>query len=167
MLDFLKIGASIKNFADQLKTTRAEIEAVKQEMENVVYARSHPDDVIAAAEIWLKTKEDKFLETFDSRIVENLMAIPQVIDNPTEVSQKMFYSPVISMDEVSIVGLIGAGHVMDLIKQRLAALPAGSFGLKQTDRRAALEKLRAKLDKLKQNEAELLTGAEQAGIVLQ
>ena len=76
ILDFLKLRESVESLGKQLVSGRAQIEETKQQIETIVYAPSHPDDIVQAAQKWLEKKQANFESYFEQRIFRQFTSKP-------------------------------------------------------------------------------------------
>ncbi len=166
MLDFFKLRESVESLGKQLTSVRKQIEATKQEIETIIYAPSHPDDIVQAAEKWLERKKANFESYFEQRVFRHFTTKPGRFDDEKQFANDMYYTSLIAAgkEDYMFVGLIGTDRIMEIFKERAAKIQPGEHGLRNAERGPALAGLQKKLAKLVEEEKKLVDGAASAGL---
>lgn len=168
MFDFLKLRESVAGLGVQLTAVRRQIEETKQQIESVIYAPAHPDDILTAATKWIKKKEAKYEDHFVDRIFNNFKNKPGRFETEEFYNDDLRYS-VVSGDasDIFFIGLIGAERIISIFKEHIAKIPATEHGLRNAERGPALAELEKKMQKLRAEESKLVKGAADAGLSIQ
>lgn len=166
MFDFLKLGESVASLGRQLKEVREKIESTKRQIDEIVYGPSHPDDILVAAEKWLRTKEATYQKLFSERIFSVFTSKPGRFDSDKFLNDLQYARFDVNGSDIAIVSLIGTERIMQLFKEQTAKLQPSEYGLKISERGPALELLNKKLVKLQDEERKLVDGAQRAGLTV-
>lgn len=166
ILDFLKLRESVESLGKQLVSVRAQIEETKQQIETIVYAPSHPDDIVQAAQKWLEKKQANFESYFEQRIFRQFTSKPGRFEDDKRFSNDLHYTSLIAdgKEDYMFVGLIGTDRIMEIFRERAAKIQPGEHGLRNAERGPALAALQKKLAKLVEEEKKLVDGAASAGL---
>ena len=166
MLDFFKLRESVESLGKQLTSVRAQIEDTKREIETIIYAPSHPDDIVQAAEKWLERKKANFESYFEQRIFRHFTTKPGRFEDEKQFSNDMYYTSLIAdgKEDYMFIGLIGTDRILEIFKERAAKIQPGEHGLRNAERGPALAGLQKKLAKLVEEEKKLVDGAASAGL---
>ena len=173
MFDFLTVGKTLKNFGNELAELRKEIETLTREREDVHYAPAPVDDVVAAIEVWAKSNATKYRDYLqgifvglvnhpgrlsDNAAVWNHLREREIAPDPSP------YFP-ISRD-VQLCGLLGPEAFTALMRRQLEAMQWPTPGLPASQRKAAIDAIETKIEKLRAREIALLRSAEKAGLTI-
>lgn len=165
-MDFLKLRESVEGLGKQLGTVRAQIEETRQQIEAIVYAPSHPDDIVSAAEKWLEKKKANFESYFEQRIFRQFVSKPGRFEDEKRFSNELQYTSLIAdgKEDYMFIGIVGTDRIMEIFKERASKIPPGEHGLRNAERGPALAALENKLSKLIEEEKKLVDGAASAGL---
>ena len=165
MFDFFKLRDSVAVLGQQLQTIRADIQATLQQIEDVMAAPSHPDDIMAAATKWIKGKEAQYQDFFSQRFFAPFVNSAAILDRDEFENERLRYLNIAfdSTDVVSI-GMIGADRIIEMFQENADKIAPENHGPRNSERGAILEKLQKKLEKLRSEEAKMVNGAAEAGL---
>lgn len=166
MFDFLKLRDTVQGLGKQLGDVRKQIEETRQQIETIVYAPSHPDDIVQAAQKWLEKKQANFDSYFEQRVFRQFTSKPGRFEDDKSFSNELYYTSLIADGKADymFIGLIGPDRILEIFKERAAKIPPGEHGLRNAERGPALAALQKKLEKLVEEEKRLIDGAASAGL---
>ena len=171
-LELIGIGKTLKNFAGELQTVRAEQETLLQRREEIKYAPAHRSEVLQALEGWVQRSQGRYSEHLQHAIGWLRTAPPEQLADPVKVDghfrMRAFTAggPQVHSTDVDlmIAGLFG-DLLMSALRARLDALSqVPSEGLPIAQRATEIETINARLLKLQELEKKLVDTAKQAGL---
>ena len=171
MFDFLGMGKTLRDFAGEVQSIRVESEKLRRQVEDIEYAPLCKGDVLKALEIWAGDCSKQYRRHFEALIgaIRNQQktedvhaAITQLLRSREILPERSAGFP-ISRD-MQLVGLLGLPGFMSLMKAQMDEMEWPASSLPMSEREAAMAPLRTRIKKLEELEAELVAGAEKAGL---
>lgn len=172
--DFSAIRKSVQGLAGQASALRAQIETLKREREDILHAPVARKDMQLMIERWIDRRKDDYLAQLRVTL-ESAFANPDQAQDHGRANHKMTLVGVPSYQE----GLTEGGRAVegalctffgDNIKHGLEkafkAMDWPEGGLPFKERCEAIKKLDVKIGDLSKQEADLVTTARSAGIVI-
>lgn len=170
LFDFLSVSKTLKDFAEQLSSIRGQIESTQREIEDIEFAPAAPVDVVAALRIWATRQEERYLAHLKNYL-ERLSSRASILSDEAEVRKLFDYGAFLqepmmakmSLD-AQLCGLLGADRFADLMAEKLALMNMPEPGLPLNQRQNQINEIKAKQDKLKAKERDLIKSADSAGL---
>lgn len=171
MFDFLGIGKTLRDFAGELQSIRVEIEKLRRQMEDIEYAPLCKADVLRALEVWATDRAKQYQSHFESFITA-IRTQPKIVGDKVAVwrimnSREVLPDPSAGLPlsrDTQLCGLLGVAGFVSLMKARLDQMDCSPEGLPMAEREAAIAPLLVRMNRLEAREAELVAGAEKAGL---
>lgn len=167
MFDFLKIGGAVKKLASELNDIRGAIEATTRKIEDIAYGPKHPEDILEDVEKMLMWRKQEYRERFMKRVFAPFAEPPKAQTEDNARNSSYYVSLVMGGDDSSLLSLIGADRILALFKEETDKMQPGDYGPRRAERGPQLARLTAELDKLRIAEKKLISGAQDAGLVIQ
>jgi hypothetical protein len=178
MFDFSSLKKSVQSIAGQARDLRAQVENAKREREDITNAPVTREDVKAMVSAWAAGKSAEYVKRLHCNMQELIrdaksLQDPKMIEHRMTLFGKtrqqggeftMFPGP--ELEDMAICCLLGPALVtalhaaIDRMDWPAGALPVAA-------RVKAVNKLDAQIAELVAQEAELVTTARQAGIVIE
>ena len=171
IFDFLIVSKTLKSFANELAGVRLEIETLTRQVEDIHYAPAHPDDVLAALQVWAESNAAEY-RTYLKIELGKLFHRPSILSLKHEVKSALHMRGIVPEPhlglqvsrDVQMCGLLGPAGFMELMKKQLQAIDWPAPGLRMEERPGAMAALEKKIKTLQTREAELIASADKAGL---